>query len=379
MSAALRRLARRVGDLLELLYPPPQSDWARAMRSEIDQVEGDGAALMFALGCLWGGCREAAAQQFFSIPEGHAMMTEPSTNPRRARNVGIMCALAATGLGIAYLAAAGAPARYLVVNAAAFLLGFVALRGLAAAELQPGRFAGPALAVLGLSLLATALFGSSADGASRWIWVGPLSVQLSLVVLPLMIVLFARHPDLVGTAGIAAAALALALQPDRAMAAVLALSLAVLAAARPGRWTIAALLIAAAACAAAFARPDALPAVPYVDQILFTAFDVHLLAGLAVVGGSLLLLVPALAGWRGDPAHRHVHLVFGATWLGCVLAAALGNYPTPVVGYGGSAILGYLLSLSFLPAEAVSAKVLATGGVQAEVEGDAGTLKAAIA
>jgi hypothetical protein len=43
-------------------------------------------------------------------------------------------------------------------------------------------------------------------------------------------------------------------------------------------------------------------------------------------------------------------LVFGAVWMAAVLAAALGNYPTPVVGYGGSAIVGYLLSLGLLPA-----------------------------
>ena len=30
-------------------------------------------------------------------------------------------------------------------------------------------------------------------------------------------------------------------------------------------------------------------------------------------------------------------------------AAAIGPYPTPVIGYGGSAIIGYLLSLAMLP------------------------------
>ena len=32
------------------------------------------------------------------------------------------------------------------------------------------------------------------------------------------------------------------------------------------------------------------------------------------------------------------------------LYTMLGNYPTPLVGYGGSAILGYLLTFAFLPA-----------------------------
>jgi hypothetical protein len=99
--------------------------------------------------------------------------------------------------------------------------------------------------------------------------------------------------------------------------------------------------------------------VPYVDQILFTAFDVHSLAGAAVLAGSLLLLVPSIVGVRTDPARAHIHLVFGAIWLGCVLAAGLGNYPTPVVGYGGSAILGYMLSLSAFRGTAQSEAKLA--------------------
>jgi cell division protein FtsW (lipid II flippase) len=33
-----------------------------------------------------------------------------------------------------------------------------------------------------------------------------------------------------------------------------------------------------------------------------------------------------------------------------IAAAAIGNYPTPLVGYGGSAILGYLLSAALLSA-----------------------------
>src|SRR5690606_11790267 len=63
----------------------------------------------------------------------------------------------------------------------------------------------------------------------------------------------------------------------------------------------------------------------------------------------------ALVGLRMDPANRAAHAVFGITWLGMVAAAALGNYPTPLVGYGGSAILGYALSLSFMPLHVRSA------------------------
>ena len=262
-----------------------------------------------------------------------------------SRTIGIACAFGATLLGLFYLSAAGAPLRYPIVNAAAFLLGLVALSGLSAAGAQTGRHSGALLVALGAALLVTALSGSSADGAARWIWIGPLSVQPSLVVLPAMVVAFARNPGVLGSLGIGIAAAALAFQPDRAMAGVLAFGLVVLAATRPSGASIGALLFALAAFAISLARPDSLPAVPFVDEILFTSFEVHLLAGTAVLVGVLLLLVPAFAARRADPAF----MVFGAIWLGCIAAAALGNYPTPVVGYGGSAILGYLLSLAWLP------------------------------
>ena len=345
-----RRLARAIGGLLGHLYPSSRTGWARAMAAEIEAVEEDGAALRFALGCLWGGCRVVAAGKL-SSPGGGRPMILTLSRLREPRVAAIACALAATCLGIFYLAAAGAPLRYPVVNGAAFLLGVVALGGVSGAIAQTRRYADRLPILLGACLLATALAGAAADGASRWILVGPLGVQVSLVLLPLAIVTFARFPTFPGCAGIAVAALALALQPDRAMAGVLVLGMATLAVARPGRWSLAALAAAVAAFAAAMMRPDAPPAVPFVDQILFTAFDVHLAAGAAVLFGALLLLVPPVVGWRGDPA-RHLYLVLGAVWLGCIAAAVLGNYPTPVVGYGGSAILGYLLSFSSLPSAA---------------------------
>ncbi len=279
------------------------------------------------------------------------------------RTAGIACAILATGCGLFYLLAAGAPARYLVVNSVALLLGIVAFGGFAGAASRVRRVTSAALLLSGLLLLGTALFGGAVDGASRWIWIGPLSVQLSLVLLPFMILAFARHSDSVGLVSMANAALALALQPDRAMAGVLAFSLALLAATRPDRFSIVAGSAALAAFAVSLARPDVLPAVPYVDQIFYTAFDVHIMAGAAVLLGSTLLLVPAIIGWRRDPDHYHVHAVFGAIWLGCIVAALLGNYPTPVVGYGGSAILGYFLSLAFLPGRVASESSLerATG------------------
>ena len=258
-------------------------------------------------------------------------MKTNSTLLRNPRVVGVACAVAATGLGLLYMAAAGAPAIYLAVNALSLVLGLT-LFALIRPTALTTRLSGGVLVVLGSLLFATALFGASVDGATRWVRVAGLSLQISLVVLPAMLVAFARGRDLVGTIGMILAAVALALQPDRAMAGVLVAALAVLAMVRPDRWVVSTLVVAIAAFTTTLLRPDSLPAVPYVDQILYTSFQVHALAGFAVVGGALLLILPAVLGLRLDLQNREVQAVFGTLWLGMVAAAALGNYPTPVVG-----------------------------------------------
>ena len=261
------------------------------------------------------------------------------------RSVGIACAVAAVGSGIAYMMAAGAPGRYPFVNGAALLIGLLLF---AAVDQLPARLRNPPVALaIGLALMATALFDVSGEGATRWAKLGPILIQPSLILLPMLVVLLARTREPLAMAGALLAAVALAIQPDRAMAGALAASLAALALWRRDLWSLAGLIGATACFAVTLLRADALPAMPYVDGILYSAFDVHPLAGIAVVGGAALLLVPAISG--GGQGHRHASVLFGTIWFAIIAAAALGNYPTPLVGYGGSAVIGYLLSLSILP------------------------------
>jgi hypothetical protein len=243
----------------------------------------------------------------------------------------------------------------MLTNAASLGIGLILFAFLGRAGERWRVAPGAVAALIGVALLATALFGASADGAARWVSIASISLQPSLMLLPLGIIAFARRPDLIGTVGIGIAAAALALQPDRAMAGVLALGVTTLILFKPGRLVFVSLTAALAAFLVTLVRPDTSSPVPHVDQILFSAFEVHIGAGAAVLAGALLLAVPALPGFLGRSGERTVFSVFGAIWLGIVAAAALGNYPTPLVGYGGSAILGYLLSLAVLPRSAVTA------------------------
>lgn len=267
----------------------------------------------------------------------------------RPRSLALFCGAGAVALGLAYMLAAGAPTRYLVVNLVALILGATAW--LALDRTVAWRIASEGWAVVALSvpLLLTALFGMAVDGASRWVALGPLNIQVSLVFLPVAVVLYARRPTPVATAGIALASVALAAQPDRGMAGALAAGMLAVTLVKPSRVAGLALATAALALSWTLFTPDTLPATPYVDLVFYTAFSAHPLAGPAVVAGTALLLAPALTGARLALDERAALLAFSACWAGIVAAAALGHYPTPLVGYGGSAILGYLLSAAMLP------------------------------
>ena len=360
MSRMRRRLAARLLAAADHLLPRHLSTWARAMRRELDEIADDDAALLFATGCLRAAfglaitmrLRSALAAAGALLPPiplsrwSLQMMTDISTRPRL---LGLFCGGAAAGIGLAYLALAGAPPRHLLVNLAALILGATIWLGLGGVARGRLALAGPALAVLALTLLATALFGIRAGGASRWVSVGGLSLQTSLIVLPAMLILYARRPDSLGSAAMVVAGVALALQPDRGMAATLAAGLLALAIARRQRLP----MLAAAGAVLAFAwtclTPDRLPAVPFVDRVLYTAFDIDGLTGAAVVIGAAALVLPALIALRETADARAPLLAFGGCWLAVLGAAALGDSPTPLVGYGGSAVLGYLLSVALLP------------------------------
>lgn len=331
----IRLMAMALVDLAAVLMPERLRHWGERMRCEVAAIEVPGEALRFAAGCLWGAICEMVRVQW-----GGGTMAMWGNR----RLVGL-CAIGTTGLGVGYMAIGGAPLGYPLRNVAALAIGFLALGILTHVPRSRWLGAEPIALALGLALLATSVFGIAHDGATRWISIGGLSIQPSLILMPVLVIGYARTRSRLSTLGVILAAAALALQPDRAMAGALAAGVAVLAMLRPERNVLTALLATLAGCVAALLQPDVQPAMPYVDRILFTAFAVHPLAGLMVVGGSGLLLVPALAAWRRDPGYA----VFGAVWFAIVLAAGLGNYPTPLVGYGGSAIIGYLLGLLGLP------------------------------
>jgi hypothetical protein len=327
-----RRVAHLLCRALLSILPPRLRDWGLAIRQEVAEIPEDRKALVFALESACGLAPRALG----------LLLIQPFVSRTR-------CAVGAVAMGLVYMTLADAPVRYLGINAGALVIGLVLRSLIHRIPEAAGRLSGTLIFGLSLLLLATALLGLRIEGTARWVGFGGVFVQPSFVLLPLMLVGFSRTRTPLATMGMGVAALAMALQPDRAMAAMMTTALAALMATRADRATSMAFMASLVAFGVTLLRPDALPGAPFVDQILFSSFAVHVLAGLAVVAGLVLLLVPAVVGWACDEDSRATYLAFGSAWLAATIAAAFGHDPTPVVGYGGSAILGYALSLSMLP------------------------------
>lgn len=264
------------------------------------------------------------------------------------RAFALAAAAAAVGAGCLLLILSGAPLRMPVMNFAALLIGLTALLALRAAAVLLPRPVYWDWVLFATSLLVplTAMFGVEADGVARWMVIAGLTTQPALIVVPPLAMAFALRPSAVRAAAIGCAAAGVAMQPDPAAAAMLALgSLAAL----PGRKRTPASAVAGIAAAGAvliaWLMSPLLPPAPFVEQVLPTAVGLGVITSTLAAAGLALLLLPALAS---DEDHPQAGLAFAGVWLGAVLAALAGPYPTPVLGFGGSAILGYVLSVGLL-------------------------------
>jgi hypothetical protein len=249
----------------------------------------------------------------------------------------------AVGAGCALLVALGAPPRMPMMNGAALLIG---LAGVAA--IWASRRAGVSATAGDIALLAasaliplTALVGPQADGVARWLVIGGLTLQPALIVVPLVAVGQALRPSWVRCLSAIVTLAGLALQPDPGWAMILLLAIVVVMG-EPGNrnvgtWVVVA--VAAICVRVAIVRNVALPPVPFVEGVLPDAFGAGALPTLIAFAAIALIIAPAVTRRLTSP-----HLAFLAVWIGALTAALLGPYPTPVIGFGGSGVLGFVLS-----------------------------------
>ena len=224
-----------------------------------------------------------------------------------------LCAVPAVGIGSLVMHLQGvAPLIYGQNIAALVLGGIVSILCLS----EPRRLnprGSRYLLFLSLCGLCCSFAFSGTGGVHRWIEIGPLSLNVAFIFLPIALIAVTPMVFLRGQ-----------FRKPWAVGFVLLLLLTILA------WI----------------KSDSLEPVDYVEGILGMARDCGQFYWLAGVVSLLVLFVPFAIG--AAKQERRAFCVGGAMfYLGALLSSAIGAYPVPVMGYGVSPIIGYLILASY--------------------------------
>lgn len=258
-----------------------------------------------------------------------------------ARWIALAAFLVPVASGILFMALADAPVSYIAVN-----MGAVILVGFAMVLVPEGEPSDSVLltgATICLMLLMASFAGPQIDNVHRWIALGPIQLHVGQLALPLLMVILSRLDKRLVFGIAVAAAILIVLQPDSASAFAMLISSLFLFAYARDRWSLATLIATGVAFGVTAVTPDSLPPVRFVEHVVRDSASIHALLPVALV---LSILFAALAPFAVPRnRRRNSDVVWSGCLIGFFLASLGGNYPTPLLGYGTSAILGFGLAL----------------------------------
>ena len=266
----------------------------------------------------------------------------------RGKTTAFLAIAAPVLAGLAYMAAFGAPAHYLLVNGVALALAFLWIALGARPASAPVR---RAIIALFLALLFLPLAtGPYLNGIARWLPLGPFILHAGSLLIPALVVLCVDEPDYTAPI-LLAALLAALLQPDAASGFALTFA-AVGLHDRSRDWKTGLTAVVGFVASLVMAVRGDLPPQPFVERVLVEAAGHH--PAFALVLFITLAACFALILFTVSP-ERRVRLSLAGSLFGFSIVALMENYPSILIGYGAAPILGYGLALGLVNRRAQTA------------------------
>ncbi len=206
------------------------------------------------------------------------------------------------------------------------------------------------LIVLGCILLAFTFLDFGLENVHRWLTIGSFRLYISSIALPCMIISFAillKNKSAVVPFFLSAVIMLLiAFQPDASQLSAFAVSITLLfwvqTKQRPFRYAIA--LLSISLIIYSWLHLDTLKAVPHVEDIVLLARDMGIIWFLLAILSLGVLLIPFICFHKISIYPRTV----GLYYLVVFISTLFGNFPVPIMGFGISPIIGYMLTIFFL-------------------------------
>lgn len=255
----------------------------------------------------------------------------------------LLAPLPALTIGLLVMARDGLPPGIWLGNLVAALVGVlvVVFAGRPQTSTEPTFHRVRWLAAGSVVVLGATLIAPGVEDVHRWLPLGPLQLHVGAVVLPLVLV-FLGDLGLSWSVGLSVPTLiVLALQPDAAQAVAFAAGWSTLTVLGRHRKVAGPIVVVTLLAVVSALRPDPLQPIPHVEGIVGLATEQGPVWG--VVGLFSLCLLP-LGFLPG--LNRRIGWAL-AVYMGCTLLAAwIGPFPVPILGYGMSPILGYYLAVA---------------------------------
>ena len=248
-------------------------------------------------------------------------------------------------MGAAAMHLNGLALKQIVPNFAAWAIGAAGCCGLRKIKITPRR---DQIAVVALTLaLAATFIGAGQSGVHRWLYAGPITINVAAIVLPSFIVLLARLALNWATAMSALIPTILIAQPDASQASGFAAACIALFLTRHPASGLAAAVLGSLVIVGTWMRSDPLQGVPEVEGIVALGFEAAPALGFAMLFGLIIFccLPIWLARLKGDSA---AGLLLSLYLAGISAASIFGEFPVPFIGLGMSFPIGLWLAIGLL-------------------------------
>ncbi len=205
--------------------------------------------------------------------------------------------------------------------------------------------------IVPILLLILTFISSNIEGVHRWISIGGINLNVSIIVIPMTIIILEEVLQIKGiiiysiiTIGIA---ILIVMQPDASQLTGFAIPMIIIMLCRCsksiGRNIIIGVLFILIILSWIFL--DSLPPVDYVEKILGLVTTMGY--GWLVLGiiSLLLLTIPFIL--FPPKNYRLQSLCVGLYYIIILLSTIFGNFPVPLMGYGASPIIGYFMVITW--------------------------------
>lgn len=209
------------------------------------------------------------------------------------------------------------------------------------------------IAIASVIFLGSSFLAEGIDGVHRWIHIGPINLNSAFIALPILLIvinkLIENNHLKICIVLILAVAIILYLQPDASMISAFTVALlpVFFTECKNRLWDLVVAVILLFLSAISWCNLDSLQPVSYVENIIILAKESGWIYLIFCIAALLVMLWPFVKPNKCQQ-RKVISMSLGLFFFTLIMSTLFGNFPVPLIGYGISPILGYMISAAYV-------------------------------